>query len=78
VVILQPNSDDENLERVWAEALSAEVAALSDRGVRVDVIAADVAARAAMGDDPMSGAGAPPAVATGRASAQQILAIAAT
>jgi NTE family protein len=50
-------------ERFWQEALDAEIAVLGDRVVVVHPLAAE---RAAMGDDPMSGATAALAVAAGR------------
>ena len=81
VLVLDPNGDDTPLARVWATALSDEIAALRASGASVDVIAADPAARAAMGPDLMSGAGAPHALAvgreTGRAWAQRARTVAA-
>jgi NTE family protein len=68
IVVLDPNGGDSPLDRLWADALRAEVAALERRGIAVDVIAADAAARAAMGPQVMSAAGAPRAVAAGRAT----------
>lgn len=81
VVVLDPNGGDGPLDRLWAEALRTEMAALAQRGIRVDVIAAGAAGRAAMGGEPMSGAGAPVAVAAGRAAgrawAEHVTAVAA-
>jgi hypothetical protein len=81
VVILAPNGGDDPLARLWAGALDKEVAALQARGVRVDLIGADAPGRAAMGPHVMSGAGAPEAVAAGRAAgwawARECLAVAA-
>lgn len=68
VLVVDPNGGDEPLSRIWATALAAEINALRRRGVHVDVVAADAAARAAMGPHVMSGAGAREAVAAGRAA----------
>ena len=53
-------------ERFWQEALDDEVATLEAAGHRVVVVHPLAAERAAMGEDPMSGATADLAVAAGR------------
>jgi NTE family protein len=68
VLVIDPNGGDEPLARIWGAALADEIDALRRRGVHVDVVGADAAARAAMGPHVMSGAGAPEAVAAGRAA----------
>jgi NTE family protein len=81
VVILDPNGGGDPQAHIWAAALDSEVAMLRGRGVRVEIVRADAAARAAMGPDVMSAAGAREAVAAGRAAgrawAQRLEAVAA-
>jgi NTE family protein len=54
------------VDALWAAALDAEVAALTDAGARVVVHAAGHTEQVAMGPDPMSGASAALAVTAGR------------
>ena len=61
-------------EPLWAAALDREVAALEASGRRVIVLRPSAADRAAMGADPMSGAGAPAAVAAGIAAGRRVAA----
>lgn len=53
-------------EPLWADALDREVAALETEGREVIVVRPGEADLAAMGDDPMSSAGARPTLAAGR------------
>jgi NTE family protein len=59
-------------ESLWAAALEREVAELEAAGRRVIVVRPGAADRAAMGDDPMSGAGARATVAAGRRAGKRL------
>jgi NTE family protein len=66
--------DERGPDRFWREALDDEVASLERAGHEVVLVQATPAEREAMGEDPMSGAGADLAVAAGRRRGRQLAA----
>lgn len=62
----QAPTEPRSVEAHWNDALEAERSALAARWIRVVVVHASAEAAEAMGDDPVSTAGAPTAIAVGR------------